>query len=160
MNYRFASHALTVIVIASLLPEMVSHYVGRKTLDVREVVTFIDNVYQPGDQILSFVKEFDYYAGSKYPMEPHFSLPHTKKGGWEQALKPYQDGKRRVWIILRAWRRPLAKDFEAWLLRNSSLVWRKYEKRYDYTVKGYEIFLVSSVEGGLSRARNRHTPRR
>ena len=150
LKHRFAAHALTIIVIASLLPEWVSHYTGRKSLDVRQAVAFVEDAYQPGDRILSFVKEFNYYTGNQYPIEPRLGLPRNNKVAWTQVLEPYQDGKQRVWIILRAWRKPLAKEFESWLLSNSSLVWRKYEKRYDYTVKGYEIFLVRGSESGFS----------
>ena len=150
LKHRFAAHALTIIVIASLLPEWVSYYTGRKSLDVRQAVAFVEDAYQPGDRILSFVKEFNYYTGNQYPIEPRLGLPRNNKVAWTQVLEPYQDGKQRVWIILRAWRKPLAKEFESWLLSNSSLVWRKYEKRYDYTVKGYEIFLVRGSESGFS----------
>ena len=37
-------------------------------------------------------------------------------------------------------------------MKNASLVWRKFEKRYDYTVRGYEIFLVNGYGSNLSRA--------
>jgi len=44
--------------------------------------------------------------------------------------------------VLPARRKLPAHGLESWLRQNAQLKWRKFEKRYDYTHRGYEIFLA------------------
>jgi 4-amino-4-deoxy-L-arabinose transferase-like glycosyltransferase len=163
-HYRIAAHALTLTLIVSMFPEMISHYTGRKSLDIRDTVAFVENVYQPGDRVLSFVAGFDHYSQNKYPMARRPGNPYDNGKAWAQVLQPYVVGAGRLWIVLPATRNPLANGLEGWLRANASLAWRKYEKRYDYTVKGYQIFVAgtsshspSDAEMGQSTAGTKST---
>ncbi len=144
-GYGVGSYALAAVVTVSMVPELVSHYSGRTSLDFREVVGFVDRSYRPGDRILVFQSAFRYYASKEYMLEPYPGRPYGDKVDWQNTLKKYEAGPQRVWFILPVRRKPLARDLEAWLFDNASLVWRKYEKRYDYTVRGYQIFLAEST---------------
>jgi hypothetical protein len=141
-------HLLTILVIACLLPQTVSHYVGRNSLNFREVVSFIENNYQPGDRILSYVQGGEYgfnrYANRNYVLEKRYGgNPYRKSVDWENILNNYDNKRHRMWIILNIWRRPLVNKFETWLMANASLVWRKHETRYDEHIQGYEIWLMN-----------------
>jgi hypothetical protein len=140
-KYHIGVSMITVFCIILLLPEMVSHYTGKKSLDVRDAIEFIENAYQPGDRVLSFDVGFIYYAKDKFLLENDPGNPYVSKN-WQEILEPYETKKHRTWIILNRYRKPYAKQLEAWLIKNTSLMWRKFQKRYDYEVNGYEIFLL------------------
>jgi hypothetical protein len=55
--------------------------------------------------------------------------------------------------VVNTGRKPLARDLETWLGERGALVWRRSEKRYDYIVRGYEIFLVDLAPGTAARSR-------
>ncbi len=138
-----ASYSLVIIVVVSLLPEMASHYTGKKSLDIREVVAVVEEAHRPGDRIFSLVPgaNFKHYATRSYPIEPKYEgYPYDNDIPWEEVLQPYKDDRHRLWIILPIRRQSLAKNLENWLICNAALVWRKSEKRYDYTVKGYQVW--------------------
>lgn len=146
-SYKIASHVLTVVIIVCMLPQTISHYVGRDSLNFREVVAFIEKSYQPGDRILSYVQGGEYgfnrYAKKNYFLESRYGSNPYHGAVDKQTLKNYEDEQQRMWIILNTRRRPLAKNFEAWLMSNASLVWRKLETRYDGHIHGYEIWLMN-----------------
>lgn len=141
---RVGGHALTAIVVVSMLPELISHYTGKATLDIREVVAFVDNAYRPGDRILNNTG-FSYYSRREIQLEPWFGNPYNDGKDWKAVLKPYAASAHRTWIILPIRRGPLAKGLETWLLSNARLVWRRYSKRFDYTFDGYQVFLVDEA---------------
>ena len=142
-EYGLASHAVTALVLAGLVPAMVFYYTDRMTLDVREPVAFVKQHYRPGDRIVTFGTGFQYYLGDKYSTE---HVGNAYYGGpWRKRLDPYKDADGRTWVLLRARRAPLAKGLEDWLLQNAVLVWRKFSVRYDDEVRGYEIFLVNDT---------------
>jgi uncharacterized membrane protein len=67
---RFASYALLAMILATLTPELLSHYTGRRSLDVRDAVAYIDSARRPGDVVIAFPDEFDYYARDRFPVTP------------------------------------------------------------------------------------------
>lgn len=139
---QLASFGLFVVIVSSMLPEMVSHYTGKRSLDFREVVEFVEQQYVPGDHILSLKNGFSNYASRTYPMEPYPGNPYDNSIDWQQVLTKSSASAGRLWIILPLQRNPLANGLEQWLLSNAQLMWRKQAKRLDYTVDGYQIFLV------------------
>ncbi|QBQ54385.1 glycosyltransferase family 39 protein [Nitrosococcus wardiae] len=143
-NYGVASYAFAILLIILLLPETISHYTGRKSLDIREAVEFVEKAYRPNDIVLAFPWEFTHYAGGKFYMVPRPGSPRVSKVAWKEELQLYTDKAERMWIILESFRAPYAKELESWLMHNALLVWRKYEQRIDYAVRGYEIYLVNS----------------
>lgn len=142
VNYKFASNIVIFLVITALLPEMVSHYTARKSLDFRDAIEFVQGEYQPGDSVASYIIGFDYYANFEYTKIDSFDYAYDNNVNWKKKLNAYKDVKGHVWIILPIRRHPLAKDLEAWLIKNATLMWRKSAVRYDYTVEGYQIFRV------------------
>ena len=145
------SHALTVVVITSLLIETVSHYTDMKTVDVREAVAVVKQFHQADDKVLSFSKEFKHYVGAQYPVEPSLGSP-LKDRHWQKILAQYEHKRQRVWIVFPMYRnKPLAKELSTWLAKHAHLVWRKQSKRYDYSIRGYEIFLANGDFSGNVR---------
>jgi hypothetical protein len=147
-SYKFVSHVMTIVIIFCMLPQTVSQYVGRNSLDFREAVKFVEKNYQPGDRVLSYVQGgqygFNRYSKKNYTLESRYGgNPYHNSVDWEQTLKNYENEQQRMWILLNVWRRPLVRDFETWLMTNASLVWRKYENRYDGHVQGYEVWLMN-----------------
>jgi uncharacterized membrane protein len=146
-NFHLMSHTLTIILIICILPETVSHYTARQSLNSKQAVEFVKNAYQPGDRIRTFKAVYKYYFGNNFSVESDkLGYPLSNNVEWGQKLKPYKGGKGRVWFILDVYRKPLAKGLEAWLMENASLIWRKFEKRYDYNVRGIEIWLIEGSE--------------
>ena len=75
-------------------------------------------------------------------MERRPGSPYDMQIRWRPVLDEYAERSGRLWIIVPARRQQLNLTLQEWLGENASLVWRKYQTRYDYTFKGYEIFLV------------------
>ena len=136
-----AGTALALVLLASMVPEAASHYTGRRSLHIRDVVAFIDRSYQPGDRLLSFMTGFDHYSEGRYTMERRPGSAFENKN-WGEVLRPYLENDGRLWIILPARRNPLNRRLEVWLTENAQLKWRRYEERFDYTHRGYQVFLV------------------
>lgn len=141
-QHRFASHALTVILLAMLTPELLSHYTGKRSLDVRDAVDYVDAARRPGDIVLSFPVEFDYYARGKFPVTHGIGNPRVVRRDRPERIRDAIAGHKRVWVVVETGRKPLARDLEDWLGEHGSLVWRRSEKRFDYIYRGYEIFRV------------------
>ena len=138
---RIASHALTIILLALMTPEFISHYTGRHSLDVRKAVSYIERQRQPGDVVLSFSDTFDFYARKRYPVVD--GLGHARVRGNDRAERMAEaiGDHERAWVVVSRGRKPLARDLEDWLTSHSRLVWRLPEKRFDYTFRSYEIYL-------------------
>lgn len=151
MNYRFSTLMVMSFIIFMLLPEMLSHYTGNKSMDVRQAVKFVEDMYKPGDIVLPFDDSFIYYARGKYPMEPpELGSPYVNKE-WDAILEPYLKKNRRIWIVLERHRDIFANSLENWLRKHAVLEWRNFEKRLDYEVSGYEIYLVNKPSLGISQ---------
>lgn len=141
-DHPLSAHALTVLLLALMTPELLSHYTAKQSLDIRDAVAYIDREYRSDDVVVSFLREFDYYAQDKFPVVG--DIGHTKVDANNPAenLDTIIAEQNRVWLVLVRGRNPLARDLEAWLAKHSRLVWRRWEKRLDYTFKTYEIYLV------------------
>ena len=149
-NNRIYYPVLTIILLVSILPETVSHYTGKQSLNSKQAVEFVKNAYLPGDQIRTFKGAYKYYFGDSYPVDSRYLGSSTNNNvKWREILETYKDGEGRVWFILDVYRTPLAKGIEDWLMENASLVWRKFEKRYDYNVTGIEIWLMEGSNIGI-----------
>jgi hypothetical protein len=141
-DHPLASHTLTVLLLALMTPELLSHYTGKQSLDVRDAVAYIDRERRSGDVVVSFPREFDYYARDKYPIT--HAAGHTKVDANNPArsLDTIVAEHNRVWLVIHRGRKPLARDLETWLAKHGRLVWRRWETRFDYTYKTYEIYMV------------------
>ena len=143
---RFASVAVSVLIIVSLLPEFASHFTGKVSLDARDAISFIEREYQPGDRVVSFADGGVIGQYSKRTLEKS-SVSHyvyDNSVDWASALHSYKNSSTRTWIILPISRKLPAKGLDKWLLLHGNLMWRKVATRFDYTHKGYEIFLVDA----------------
>ena len=138
---RLASHALTVILLALMTPEFISHYTGKNSLDVHKAVTYIEARHQPGDLVLSFSDTFKFYAREKYPVVRGPGHRRVSRENRTERMFEAIGDHERAWVVVLQGRRPLARDLEDWLTSHSRLVWRLPEKRFDYTFRSYEIYL-------------------
>jgi hypothetical protein len=137
-------HAVTFLVIAGLMPGFVSNYTGKNSLDVREAIEIIEQGYTPGDRIIIFGETMKYYFKKSYPFDIMLGAKNGEAKKWDNVLKNLKDQKQRAWILLDTYRNtPLSPDFEHWLRENASMIWRKYEKRYDYTMMGFELYMIN-----------------
>ncbi len=141
-DYALPSHAVTVLLLALMTPEFLSHYTGKQSLDVRDAVAYIARERRPDDVVVSFLREFDYYAGDRYPIADVEGQTSVDANNPARNLDTLISEQNRVWLVLDRERQPLARDLESWLARHGQLVWRRWEKRFDYTYKAYEIYLV------------------
>ncbi|TCK18160.1 dolichyl-phosphate-mannose-protein mannosyltransferase [Thiogranum longum] len=144
---RLVSWSLTAILLATMTPEFLSHYTGRHSLDVRAAVAYIDAARRPGDIVISFPVEFDYYARGKYPVIHGLGNPRAVRRDRSEKISSVVTGYERAWVVVNTGRKPLARDLETWFGEHGSLVWRRSEKRLDYIVRGYEIFLIDLAPG-------------
>ena len=140
---RLVSYSFTALLIATLTPDFLSHYSGRRSLDVRTAVRYIEARRHPDDVVLSFPIEFDYYAREKYPVIHAPGNPRVTREDRPARIMSAIHGHDHAWIIVNSGRKPLARDLETWLGKHASLVWRRSETRFDYLVRGYEIYRVN-----------------
>lgn len=154
---RLAAYAMTLVVATAMLPEFVSHYTGRKGLDVRQPVAFVERAYAPGDRVLSLVNGFDRYVKrepSTYRLLPWPGTPYDESVDWDRLLSNAVPQSGRLWILLPLRRKPLAPSLENWLLCHARLAWRRASGRFDYTYEGYQVFVAGPalVDARLCRA--------
>lgn len=139
-SYRLGNLVVPLLVITGMMPSFVSYYTGKSSLDVRDAIEVIEQRYKPGDTIVAFSHSYQYFL-QDFPPEALHILGGKKI--WRQALTSCEEEHQRTWILLDTYRNnPLEQAFESWLQDHASLVWRAYEKRYDYAMMGYEIYLV------------------
>lgn len=143
-SHRLGAHALTAVVLLSMMPETASHYVGRASHDSRKAIAYVESAYRPGDRIYSH-PPFNHYASKTYALETRAGVPYDNSVDWKAALDPYAQGPQRTWVVLPIRRQALASGLELWLRSNARLVWRSYSTRFDYTFEGYQIFLVEGT---------------
>ena len=133
------SHSIILILIASLIPSFVSYYTSRLTLDIRDVISYIEMHYRDGDKILPLTTGFDTYSKLKTEQLPRNAF--MRQNNWQELLKDYKDSQERLWIITPISRSPLSESLSNWLAENTNLIWQKQSKRMDYTLEGYQIYL-------------------
>ena len=140
-RHRLAAHVLTIVLLVTLSPELVSYYAGKRSLDVRDAVAYINSARRPGDLVLALTPQFAYYARGKYPVT-YFAGNAYARVNWAEKMDAGLGSHERVWVVVEKYRKPLPRSLESWLTKNGTLVWRRFEQRFDYTIRGYEIFLV------------------
>lgn len=138
------SYALISVVLICLIPEFASHYLAKKSSPLAEGVSVVELNYKTGDNILSFVNGFNLYTKSEFKLHPFISHERDNTIDWRANLNHLVTNKARTWVIVSSKRAPLARDLERWLTCHGTLVWRKFSKRLDYEVDGYEIFLINN----------------
>ena len=127
---------------ALMLPGFVSHYTDRASLDVREVIEFVEQSITEGDQVMAYPIEFRYYGEGRLPIMSEAVQRGRAREGWADALDTLKDAPGRTWIVFRTVRRPMRPEIERWLLANARLAWRKSAVRLDYSSRGYEVWVV------------------
>jgi len=135
-NIGFGAGAATLI-LSMISVSFISYYSGRLSLDFRDPAKFVERKYEKKDKVVVFGFGLWDYLDESVDVE----LVETK-WAWERGLVPVAENKGRTWIIVDTYRTtPLRRDLEAWLMENASLKWRKKETRFDYTQRGYEVWL-------------------
>jgi hypothetical protein len=135
----FFSLSLMAMLIAFMLPEFISNYTGKRSLDVRKVVEYVQDSYQEGDKILSFLIEFNFYLEEDYDIEPY--LGATYQSNWKARLKKYENDPSRVWILFKEGRDAVSPELKEWLQEHAQLKLEVIEKRYDYTYRVFRVYL-------------------
>ena len=136
-----ARHALTVVVIAALIPGFLSYYTGRLTLDLSDPVEYIESVRGDEDAIVVF----GFSMGPLFDEEvqEHVTIVGSK-AHWRADLElPDEMRARDLWIAVDTYRTTyMPQPLETWLMNNADLTWRKHEKRIDYSMRGFEVWRV------------------
>ena len=140
-DHRLASLGTVAIIVVSLLPEFVSYYTGRMTLDMRDAINYVTSRQEEGDKIVSLMGDGGYYWPEDRPKQNLPGNAYVKNVEWEEILQPYVDAKRRIWLIVPVKRKKIAPKLQAWLGEHAHLVWQDQSKRYDYTYDALQIFV-------------------
>ena len=138
-NKKLVAHAISIILIFTMLPEFVSYYTSKQSLDVRDAIKFVERDFQVGDKVLPLVDGFEYYSNMELEKLPRSA--YVESIDWPTELQPYAKSKDRLWVIVPLRRKEISAKLRKWLSENTSLIWQKQSNRYDYTVDGYQIYL-------------------
>ena len=132
-----ADIGIAIVISSVLAVSFLSYYSGRFSLDVRDPVRYVEGNYRSGDQVVVFGWSI------QNQLDDGIDVSLIKsKSFWKRRLVPLAKEEGRTWVIIDTYRTaPLRQDLEAWLMDNASLRWRKEETRFDYTQRGYEIWL-------------------
>ena len=139
-----ASIAILALLIISMLPETLSYYTDRSSLDYRDVIPYLDEEYQQGDEIFAFVAGagLRHYGSDQWSIKVALPYPYNENARWKKHLNDYYCPDHRVWAFVPIRRSSLAQPLRNWLFNAGSLKWRATSKRFDYSVFGYELFLI------------------
>ena len=85
---------------------------------------------------------FNDYAKGTYQLQRIAGNSRDNSVNWKEKLRGFSDASACTWLILPVSRELPAKELELWLRSNGRLVWRKVATRFDYTHRGFEIYLV------------------
>jgi len=137
----FSSNAGLALVFSCVMGvSFISHYTGKMSLDVGDPAKFVEENYKDSDRVVVFGWSIKNQLDNKVDV----SLIKSKSF-WDDELVPIAEKEGRTWVIIDTYRTaPLRRDLEAWLMENASLKWRKEETRFDYTQRGYEVWLETS----------------
>lgn len=132
-----ADIGVAVVISSVVAVSFLSYYSGRLSLDVRDPVKYVEENYKSSDQVVVFGWSI------RHQLDDGIDVSLIKsKSFWERRLVPIAEEEGRTWVIIDTYRTaPLRQDLEAWLMENASLRWRKEEARFDYTQRGYEVWL-------------------
>ncbi len=140
-EWHAVAHAVSILLIVSMLPGFVSHYTGKYSLDVLDAVKAIEERWQPGDRIVVFSHSLGYHLEGRFPEDA--LVVRGGKGVWRSTLTPYQAGAPRAWVLVDTYRNQrYDTGVFAWLLDHAALAWRRYEWRLDYQQMGFELYRV------------------
>ena len=144
-----ASFAIVCLLIVSMLPETVSYYTGRASLDYREVISYLDGAYEEGDEILAFAGAagLRYYGKKEWNVRSNLPYSYNDNARWKKHLNNFQCSQHgRLWVFVPVRRGSLAKPLRKWLFDKGALKWRSTARRFDYSVFGYELFLIAKCD--------------
>jgi len=139
-----ARHALTVVVIAVLMPGFISYYTGRLTLDLSDPVEYIESVRGEGDAILVF--GFSMVPLFDEDIQEHVTIVGRKSYWRADLVLPDEMRANDLWIAVDTYRTTyMPRPLETWLMNNGALRWRRHEKRIDYSMRGFEVWRVPAI---------------
>jgi len=140
-QYRLASIGIVAIILAGLLPEFISHYTGRMTLDLRDAIRYVTKHQQEGDKIVSLMGDGSYYWPEDRPRQELPGNPFVKQVEWEKLLRPDVEAQRRIWLLVRVNRKKMAPKLRTWLGQHAHLVWEDKSRRYDFSYDAIQVYL-------------------
>lgn len=137
IDFKIVNDSVSIIISSVLLVGFISYYSGRISLDIKDPIEFVEEKYRSEDKVIVFGPSAMYNFDDEVDVNMIAS-----KSVWKGELVPIANKEGRTWIIVDTYRTSaLRKDLESWLMENTSLKWRKEETRFDYTQRGYEVWL-------------------
>lgn len=127
------------VVLICMMPDFVSHYMGRGSLDWRKAVAFVQQGSKKGDRILSFEPGFNFYWADRKQFDPFIGT--IFQSGLTSKLHGYENKQEPLWIVTKEPRQGIHPELKSWLLKNTKVVWELCEKRYDYTFRTIRVYL-------------------
>ena len=140
----FTRHIIAGLLIISLLPSFISNYTGKSSLDIRDAKSYLDQVVQEDDYIVVFSTTTAYSLAEEFP--PNRIVLFINSMFSIEDLERLDTNSGKKWILMITNRNTsYTSPLYVWLLEHTSLVWRKYDKRYDYPILGFEIYLYDPL---------------
>lgn len=97
-KYGLMSYSLSILLIICMLPEMISHYSSKMSLDERHIISYLESSYRPGDKVLTFPTAVEHYAKNRFDFVRRPAISSSNID-WNSALKEYSESKERLWIV-------------------------------------------------------------
>ena len=142
---NYFSQVVSVVLLLSMLPAFISYYTGKMSLDIKDPVRYLESSYTEGDQVIAFSHALNYHLNS-WVEEENLQV-YGGRGVWRSVLREYPSTSHDAWVIVDLYR---SQSFETgiykWLNENARLVWRKNETRFDYSMLGWEVYLIERKE--------------
>lgn len=141
---RFLAISIPALIVISMLPETVSYYTAKSSLDYRDIFPFLEREYREDDKIVAFAVGvgLTHYGNSDWEVRTNVPYPYNEFARWPERLAEYECPDTRLWVLVPIRRAPLASPLRKWLFESASLKYRTVAKRFDYSVFGFELYLV------------------
>lgn len=137
-TYNVKRWGVSVLVCLIMSVSFLSYYTGRKSLDIKEPIDYVESRYRESDEVIVFGPSVKYNFKDEMKIK---SVP--SKSVWRGGITTVDVTQGRMWIIVDTYRSSsLRGGMHGWLMKHASLKWRKEETRFDYTQRGYEVWLV------------------
>jgi hypothetical protein len=133
---------VAVFAVASL-PSIVSHVNTHLTYSIRDVVTYLDERFEPGDTVMALVPGVPFYSNiDQSAIQNIPGSPFSNRVDWEGLFNEHAQAAKRTWVVVPIRRRDIADKLFDQLACSTQLVWRKRARRLDYSDFGAEIFVA------------------
>lgn len=140
---KLACTLMLGLLLAAMLPDTLSHYTAKKSLNAKHAVAGLLEHYEDGDLVVSQHPGFSFYVSKHVDLAPWVTAQALASQSWQAILDEHSANCRTVFIALPIRRTPHPVPLENWLRENTQMIWRKSATRYDTRLQGIEIFAVN-----------------